>query len=64
MVSKISKFYYNTFSKVVTYMKTMTCNQLAGACDMEFHAGTFDEMAQLSQKNGWMKNEKNFIHFK
>ncbi len=33
-------------------MKTMTCNQLAGACDMEFHAETFDEMAQLSQQHG------------
>jgi peptide subunit release factor 1 (eRF1) len=33
-------------------MKTMTCNQLAGACDKEFHAETFDEMAQLSQQHG------------
>jgi hypothetical protein len=33
-------------------MKTMTCNQLAGACDMEFHAENFDEMAQLSQQHG------------
>lgn len=32
-------------------MKTMTCNQLAGACDMEFHAETFDEMAKLSQQH-------------
>ena len=30
----------------------MTCNQLAGACDKEFHAETFDEMAQLSQQHG------------
>ena len=30
----------------------MTCNQLAGACDMEFHAETFDEMAKLSQQHG------------
>lgn len=30
----------------------MTCNQLAGACDTEFHAETFDEMAQLSQQHG------------
>ncbi len=33
-------------------MKTMTCNQLAGACDMEFRAETFDEMAKLSQQHG------------
>ena len=30
----------------------MTCNQLAGACDKEFHAKTFDEIAQLSQQHG------------
>jgi hypothetical protein len=33
-------------------MKTMTCRQLAGACDKEFHAETFEEMAQLSQQHG------------
>ena len=33
-------------------MKTMTCNQLGGACDEEFHANTFDEMAELSKKHG------------
>jgi len=33
-------------------MKTMTCNQLGGACDLEFHAGTFDEMAEMSKKHG------------
>lgn len=30
----------------------MTCKQLAGACDKEFHAQTFEEMAQLSQQHG------------
>ncbi len=30
----------------------MTCRQLAGACDTEFHAKTFDEMAKLSQQHG------------
>jgi len=30
----------------------MTCKQLAGACDMEFHADTFEEMAKLSQNHG------------
>jgi polyhydroxyalkanoate synthesis regulator phasin len=33
-------------------MKTMTCKQLGGACDMEFHADTFEEMADLSKKHG------------
>jgi len=25
-------------------MKTMTCNQLGGACDLEFHANSFEEI--------------------
>ena len=33
-------------------MKTMTCKQLGGACDLEFHAETFDEMAEQSKKHG------------
>jgi len=33
-------------------MKTMTCNQLGGACDMEFHANTFEEMAEMSKNHG------------
>lgn len=33
-------------------MKTMTCKQLGGACDLEFHAATFEEMADLSKKHG------------
>ena len=33
-------------------MKTMTCKQLGGACDMEFHAASFEEMAGLSKKHG------------
>jgi len=33
-------------------MKTMTCKELGGACDLEFHANTFDEIAQLSKKHG------------
>lgn len=32
-------------------MKTMTCRQLGGACDQEFHADTFEEMAELSKKH-------------
>ncbi|MES2212285.1 MAG: DUF1059 domain-containing protein [Pseudomonadota bacterium] len=32
-------------------MKTMTCNQLGGACDKEFHAETFEEMAEMSKQH-------------
>jgi hypothetical protein len=33
-------------------MKTMTCKQLGGACDKDFHAGSFEEMAEMSRKHG------------
>jgi len=33
-------------------MKTMTCKQLGGACDKEFHASNFAEIAELSKKHG------------
>ncbi len=33
-------------------MKTMTCKQLGGACDLQFHAKTFEEMAEISKKHG------------
>ena len=33
-------------------MKTMTCRQLGGACDMEFHAETFEDMAEQSKQHG------------
>jgi predicted small metal-binding protein len=33
-------------------MKTMTCNQLGGACEKEFNANTFEEIAQMSKKHG------------
>lgn len=39
-------------------MKTMTCKQLGGACDLKFHAETFEEMAELSQKHGKEMFEK------
>ena len=32
-------------------MKTMTCKQLGGACDVEFHASTFEEMAEISRRH-------------
>lgn len=30
----------------------MTCKQLGGACDLVFHANTFEELADLSKKHG------------
>jgi len=33
-------------------MKTMTCNQLGGACEKEFLAETFEEMAEMSKQHG------------
>ncbi|MEQ1588317.1 MAG: DUF1059 domain-containing protein [Cyclobacteriaceae bacterium] len=33
-------------------MKTMTCKQLGGACDLEFHADSFEEMAAMSKEHG------------
>lgn len=39
-------------------MKTMTCEQLAGACDEEFHAETLEEMGELSKKHAMEMVEK------
>ncbi len=33
-------------------MKTMNCKQLGGACDKDFHANTFEEIAELSKAHG------------
>jgi hypothetical protein len=33
-------------------MKTMTCKQLGGACDLEFQANTFGGIAKLSKDHG------------
>ncbi|MGB7182768.1 MAG: hypothetical protein WA888_03135 [Burkholderiaceae bacterium] len=33
-------------------MKSMTCQQLGGACDKTFSASTFEEIAQMSQQHG------------
>jgi len=33
-------------------MKTMNCNQLGGACEKEFHANTFEEIAEISKQHG------------
>jgi predicted small metal-binding protein len=33
-------------------MKTMICNQLGGACDLEFRANSFEEIVEMSKKHG------------
>lgn len=44
-------------------MKTMTCKQLGGACDVMFTAATFDEIAALSKQHGMkMFQQKDIAH--
>jgi len=33
-------------------MKTMTCKQLGGACEKEFKANSFEEIAEMSKLHG------------
>lgn len=33
-------------------MKSMTCKELGGACDLKFHGDTFDELAEQSKNHG------------
>lgn len=40
-------------------MKTMTCRQLGGACDKEFHANTFEEISEMSKQHGMEMFQKN-----
>lgn len=39
-------------------MKTMSCKQLGGACDKEFRAETFEEIAELSKQHGMEMHQK------
>jgi hypothetical protein len=39
-------------------MKTMTCKQLGGACDQEFKADTFEEIAQKSKAHAMAMFQK------
>jgi len=39
-------------------MKTMTCRDLGGACDVEFHTETFEEMAKKSQNHGQQMHQE------
>ncbi|MEE9438394.1 MAG: hypothetical protein V3V14_05295 [Saprospiraceae bacterium] len=43
-------------------MKTMTCQQLGGACDLMFHANTFEEIAEMSKKHAMEMFQKNDKH--
>ncbi len=44
-------------------MKTMNCKQLGGACELAFHAETFDEIAQMSRDHGMeMFQQKDETH--
>ena len=40
-------------------MKTMKCNQLGGACEKEFHANSFEEIAEMSKQHGMEMFQKN-----
>lgn len=33
-------------------MKTVTCKQIGGACDLEFKVETFEELMELSKQHG------------
>jgi hypothetical protein len=46
-------------------MKTMNCKQLGGACEKEFTANTFDEIAAMSKEHGMkMFQQKDEAHLK
>jgi hypothetical protein len=46
-------------------MKTMTCNQLGGACDKKFHATSFDEIAGMSKQHAMeMFQKKDAAHLR
>lgn len=36
----------------------MNCRQLGGACDLDFTANTFEEMAELSKQHGMDMHQK------
>ena len=40
-------------------MKSMTCNQLGGACEQVFSGAAFDEVAAQSQQHGKEAFERN-----
>jgi hypothetical protein len=43
----------------------MNCQQLGGACEKEFHANTFEEIAEMSKQHGMeMFQKKDEAHLK
>ena len=40
-------------------MKTMKCNQLGGACDLDFQANTFDGIVEVSKQHAMDMLQKN-----
>lgn len=40
-------------------MKTMTCKQLGGACNQEFQANSFAEIAEMSRRHGMQMTQNN-----
>ena len=46
-IGLIGRLFFYTYR-----MKSMTCNQLGGACDLVFSGETFDELAAQSQQHG------------
>lgn len=40
-------------------MKTMTCKELGGACDLTFSANTFEEITEQSKAHGMEMFQKN-----
>jgi predicted small metal-binding protein len=51
--------YVNDIDNKEFKMKTMTCNQLGGACEKHFRANTFEEIAQLSKQHGMEMFQQN-----
>jgi len=46
-------------------VKTMTCIQLGGACDTEFHANSFEEIAGMSKQHAMeMFQKKDVAHLR
>jgi predicted small metal-binding protein len=43
-------------------MKTMSCKQLGGACDKEFHASSFKEISDMSKQHGMEMFQKKMSH--
>ena len=40
-------------------MKTMNCKQLGGACNKEFQANSFEEIAEMSKQHGMEMFQRN-----